>query len=268
MIDTDYPIPGTLRADAAALAGDALRIRWRPAIAAPAEQRPIWCHADALWFDPPGVARYRCTPRAIEITPIAGAARDDIDGLLVATALPAVLWLQEALVLHAAAIVPRDGDRAIAIAGASGSGKSRLAAALLADGARLVADDSIAIGWRQDRPVCAGLAGGYHLSDAADTPRLFFPVPAPCRSAALAAVVVLDDAPAYARLRGVEAIRTMLANRHRASVPRLCGLEARRLPDIVRLAREVPVYRWSASEADALLDDAVRNKILRDGDEG
>lgn len=228
----------------------------------PAEH-PVWTRdRHALWFDPPGVARYRCTRDGIDVTPIAGAPRADVDALLVATALPAVMWLQGAVMLHAAAVVPAGHGAALAIAGPSGSGKSHLAAALLAQGAALVADDSIAV----RGPVCAGLAGGYHLGAPGDAARAFHPASRTCRSAPLGAVIVLDDTHAPPeRLTGVAAVQALLANRHRASVPRLCGLDPGMLADIARLARTVRVFRWSQDSADMLLDARVRARIFEEG---
>lgn len=192
------------------------------------------------------------------MTPIAGADLAHIDALLIATALPTLLWLQGDIVLHAAAVVPAGSGHALAIAGPSGSGKSHLAAALLAQGARLVADDSIAL----RGIVCAGLAGGYHLGARGGEDRAFHPVSRACRSAPLGTLIVLDDDPApCARLTGVAAVRALLANRHRASVPRLCGLEPRALAGIARLARDVAVFRGSQDNADMLLDARVRARI-------
>lgn len=272
LLDTDRRVPGALPAgnedgDGGEGGGKAIRIRWHPAIA-PTPGRPVWTRTtDALWFDPPGVARYRCTPEGIEVTPIAGADLAHVDALLIATALPALLWLQGDIVLHAAAVVPPASTHALAIAGPSGSGKSHLAAALLAQGARLVADDSIAV----RGSVCAGLAGGYHLGGhlgaRGGEDRAFHPVSRACRSAPLGTLIVLDDDPApCARLTGVAAVQALLANRHRASVPRLCGLESRALAGIARLARDVAVFRGavfraSQNDADMLLDARVRARI-------
>jgi hypothetical protein len=238
---------------------------------------PIWSLAgDALHFAAPGVADYRCTQDRIDVTPITGAPQDMIEALLIATALPALLWLQGDFMLHAAAVIPHDwGGGALAIAGPSGSGKSRLAAGFLARGAYLVADDSIAV--RRPRradgtaPRCAGLAGGYHLpiQSGAGT-RVFHPVAdrrARC-AARLAAVVVLDEGPHASRTRlcAVAAVEALLANRHRASVPRLCGLDAQALRDAAWLARTVAVYRWPRDDANALLDAAIRRAIPHDDD--
>ena len=188
-----------------------------------------------------------------------------VDALLVATALPAVMWLAGTFVLHAAVVVPGEGHGALALCGRSGSGKSRLAARLLARGADLVADDSIAIRCDASGATGAGLPGGYHLGATGEEHRPFHGVP-PARSrrsAAIAAIVILDaDARSRGRLGGVDAVAALLANRHRASVARRCGLEPRSLADAACLARTVPVYRWPRDEADALLDEGIRSTIM------
>ena len=301
-LDTDRPIQGTLVASASLGASPDLspddrdgtrrppiRIQWRAAVAVPPDEAPVWTRVgDALWFAPPGVARYRCTAASIDVIPLKPIAHAAIDALLVATALPAMLWLQGAFMLHASAIVPHDHDGALAIAGASGSGKSRLAAAFLANRAQFVADDSIAVRWDDDKfavrwtdersnagPRCAGLAGGYHLGphDADDLnvrdvhdARAFHPVPdhRARRSAPLATIVILDDDPRASRKRlvAIEAVAALLANRHRAGALRRHGLEPRALRDAARIVRSVPVYRWPRKDADALLDDDVRRTIM------
>lgn len=285
ILDTDRRIRGTLAASPAVLAsrdrGDPIAIGWQPAIAVSASPRPIWSQTEGdLCFAAPAVAEYRCTPTLIAVTPFVGAPDAMIEALLIATALPATLWLRGDVMLHAAAVVPHDraDDAALAIAGASGSGKSRLVAAFLARGAALVADDSIAVRHEHGQVRCAGLAGGYHLGghlgrhlepnpatrDA--TERAFHPVAEhrARRSARLAAIVVLEDDPqtGRTRLHGVEAIEALLANRHRASVPRRCGLEPRALRDVAQCARTISIWKWPRHDADALLDDDIRRMVM------
>ncbi len=280
IIDADLPIEGT-RTAPEPLDGnedETIRICWGRAIPGPTNAPPIWSLAeDGLHFAAPGVAEYRCTATRIDVTPIEGAPQDMIEALLIATALPAVLWLQGDFMIHAAAVIPHDRtEGALVIAGPSGSGKSRLAAAFMARGALLVADDSVAV--RQtgsedvSRQGCAGLSGGYHLwiqgREGGEGTRTFHPVAdaRARRTARLAAVVVLDDGSRASRTRlsAVEAIEVLLANRHRANAPRHCGLEPRSLHDAVRLAQRIPVYRWPRDDADALLDDTVRRAIMPD----
>lgn len=270
VIATDHPITGAI--DLPASQGDAavLRIERRPAVDPWPEPPPLWSFDQGvLAFHPPGVAQYWCTPSAITIEPIATAPAGMVEALLIATALPAVAWMQGAFVLHAAAIVAHGDDGALAIAGPSGSGKSRLASAFLTRRARLVADDSIAIRQQGQRPICAGLAGGYHLGAPDDAERPFHAVSSDhaCRSAPLAAVTILDETVETAvRLDPVDAVAALLRNRHRPNVPRYCGLDAHALGCAAFLARQVPVYRWPRTAADALLDEEVRRTIMGAGE--
>lgn len=266
IIATDRPIRGTLEAPADAVSD--IVVRWRPAMPPPSGDLPIWSGGRrSLSFTPPRIANYRCAPRSIVITPFAGVPDDDVEALLIATALPALLWLEGAFVLHAACVVPHGASGALAIAGASGSGKSRLAAAFLARGGTLVADDSIAFRRSGDRPMGTGLGGGYHQGAPDPTARAFHTLPkaSTCPSAKVTAIVMLDDD--IQRLSGVDAVAALLANRHRASVPWRCGLEAKALADAAWLARTVPIYKWDSKKADDLLYDTVQRGLLRDQDD-
>src|SRR5277367_2748993 len=121
---------------------------------------------DALRLTVPGVATYRCRARAITVAPCPSAAPTDLSELLVASALPAALWMQGRLVLHAAAVCRRAGGPALGLMGRSGSGKSTLAAAFVARGARLLADDSVAILPGPSGLTASGLPGGLFLRGA------------------------------------------------------------------------------------------------------
>lgn len=264
LIAGDRPIRGLLALPEPAGAVPSITVTWRGPDTDVSDRGapPIWSRADdALDFSPPGVAQYRCTARTIAVTPAPAADLDTVEALLVATALPAVLWLQGRFVLHAAAIVPAGAERALAIVGASGSGKSWLAAAFLARGARLVADDSLALRCDGDAVLGSGLAGGYHLAGGDAEARRFHrvSVASACVSARIGAIVILaDDAPCGgARLAGVEAVVALLRHRHRATVPRSIGREPQTLIDAARVARSIPVFTWHRAEGDKMLKKGV-----------
>jgi hypothetical protein len=272
VIRSDRPIRGLLPlpADEPADVGTGgITVRWHPAAAGTGAEveTPCWSGgAEALCFSVPKVARYLCTPGSIAITPLGRADPALVKALLIATALPALLWVEGAFVLHAAAVVPPEGRSALAIAGKSGSGKSRLTAALIAQGGTLIADDSVAVRWRGDCAVGSGLAGGYHLGDADVEDRPFHPAARTARYAPLGAVVILGDHPRAGPLGPAEATGLLLAQRHRANVPRHLGSEPRALADAVRLARAAPVYKWGRNDADAMLDRKIRGDIMRMGE--
>lgn len=276
LIRSDRPIRGVLTRPAEIPANvpwdapaDGIVVRWHPA--AVESEAPYWSgDAHALCFAVPGIARYRCTRGSISVTPQPDADPAMVDALLIATAFPALLWIGGAFVLHASAVAVRAGknteSRALAIAGETGSGKSRLAAALIAQGGALVADDSVAIQWRGDCAIGSGLAQGFHLGAPGVEDRPFHPVSRAARSAPLAAVVILGDHHRAGPLDLPEAAGLLLAYRHRASIPRYLGIESRVLADAVRLARTVPVYRWRREDADQLLNERVQADIIGTGE--
>lgn len=206
---------------------------------------------DALCFTAPGVAEYRCRPDRIQVTPHPAASETEIAALLIATALPASLWMRGRFVLHAAAARLPGRDRAIAVAGASGSGKSTILARIVAAGGSIVGDDTIVID-AVDRPgEASGLAGGYFLGGGQGAARTFHPVPRErsLASAQLGAILVLShgDAQAFGRLTPVEAVAQLLAHRHRPRIPALLGRHAAILADSTLLARTIPLYSWPYS---------------------
>lgn len=181
----------------------------------------------ALDFAPPGVARYRITRQSIDIRPCPGATRAAIAGLLVATAFPALLWLRDRFVLHAAGVARSPGGAALAIAGPSGAGKSTLARQLLRGGASLIGDDTLAIAVTAQAAECQGLPGGVFHGPASR--RRFAAVadlqPGLDQPAPLSAILVLaagEDA-AIRPLAGVAAFDALMQNRHRPSVPAILG---------------------------------------------
>jgi hypothetical protein len=208
---------------------------------------------DALRLTVPGIATYRCRARSITVAPCLSAAPTDLSELLVASALPAALWMQGRLVLHAAAICTHAGGPALGLLGRSGSGKSRLAAGLVARGALLLADDSIAIAPGHGGLIASGLPGGLFLRRG-DATRQFCPL-APHQTidaAPLGALILLDAAAAEARLNRLSptrAIEAVLSHRHRPHAADLLGMRAKALRDCIELARSIPVYAWRRPNA-------------------
>jgi hypothetical protein len=92
----------------------------------------------------PGVARFLLTGGreiAVELAP--GAVPDDVAIFLIGTVFGILLHQREHVVLHASAV--RVGGKAVLFCGASGAGKSTIAAALSRQGYPLVTDDVCAV---------------------------------------------------------------------------------------------------------------------------
>jgi len=201
-----------------------------------------------LVFTAPGVAEYRCRIDAIRITPHPEARAVDVAEMLIATALPALLWARGGFVLHAAAARLPGHAAALAIAGGSGIGKSTVLAQLADAGASVLADDTILFDRRSRWG--AGLAGGYYLAQG-NGERRFQPVASAQAivRAPVAAILVLSrgdpETPAsVTRVTQVEAVAQLLANRHRPRVPALLGRQAETLADSALLAGMIPIYAW------------------------
>lgn len=94
----------------------------------------------------PGVARYLARDgTTIEVAAEASADPGAVEVFLNGAVRAALIHQRGELPLHAATLVPPNGNGAVAICGASGMGKSTLAAALSLGGWRLVADDTTRI---------------------------------------------------------------------------------------------------------------------------
>jgi len=267
-IRSDLALPGAMAADPDAGASVDVEIIEGPAVLEGASSTlgPYRLAGDRLLFSRRGVADYLCEGGGrIVVERAPGADAFEVRGSLIATALPALLWMRGEIVLHAAAAVLPGARRAIAIGGASGAGKSSLLDQLLSFGSTLVGDDALRL--RHDGPamLASGLPAGLFLGDHG---RAFKPAPPEqqAASAELAALVVLEtprgqDAPRFRRLRGADALETLLAGRHRPRVPRLLGREAGLLPAFSRLAGHLPVYHWRRRE-DALTLEADEVEFL------
>jgi len=214
---------------------------------------------DALLLDVPGVARYLAPSAAqLVIEPFADADPEDVSALLVATALPMLLWMRGGFVLHAAGVVMPGAREALALAGPSGIGKSTLAHRLVEAGASFVGDDSLLVSAGRAPPQVNGLAACCFLAAPGGAQRetRCIPESMQAETAPLGAVIVLArSAPrtcrAPARLTGPAALEALLQNRHRPRVPAIMGRSAALLPISAALSRDVPIYRLEIPENDA-----------------
>lgn len=222
--------------------------------------------ANKLTFEAPNVARYLCTENRITIERANGADDARVAGYLVATALPASLWMRGEIVLHAAAVMLPFADHAVAIAGVSGSGKSTVLGELACAGARLVADDSVCVRVTASGLVASGLAAGYFLGAE---PRTFHGL-SPDRQVAaapLAGLVILEmprseSIARFRRLEGVHALEALLNNRHRPRIPALLRATSA-LGTLATMTRRLPIHSWRRREGAIALDPAELEFLAR-----
>lgn len=231
---------------------------------------PVYARTpDGLCFVCPGVASYRISAHAITVAPDPDVPPDMVTGMLVATALPALLWLRGRFVLHAGA-VRLPGASGLAIAGASGSGKSTILAQLARAGAALIGDDTIAFS-SATGTAASGLGGGWFAARTDGSGRTFVAVDAgqSCASAPIAAILLLDPHPegdgGIVRLDPVAAVTSLLTHRHRPRVPALLGRTAEVLRDATLLAGAIPLYSWRRRAGAAMLTPAEWTLLDRIG---
>ncbi|GAA0307901.1 hypothetical protein GCM10009087_17400 [Sphingomonas oligophenolica] len=226
---------------------------------------PYRLAGDSLLFEMPRIARYRCDAGMRIIVERIGDTPEGVAAsYLIATALPALLWMRGEVVLHAAAAVLPGAAGAIAVGGTSGSGKSTILRALVAAGASVVADDSLCLRFNGAGMTVSGLAGGYFVTGGDDDmARRFETVPADRRLAStrLAGLMMLgarasSGGPALHVLGGVAALEALLASRHRPRIPTLLGNNKALLPVLARLSETLPIHLWNRREGVAGLDPA------------
>ena len=228
----------------------------------PARERGPECWSGqpgSIVYEAPAVVRFECTARSINAAIGPTADPDLVMRLLVANALPSVLWLRGAYALHASAVRLPGIRKAWAICGPSGSGKSTMARACLAHGASLLADDvvSLTISREGDHAEASspgisgtGLPGGTWRQEGPH--RLFQPVQADrqMKECAMGGVLLIDQTsgcqpPTLERLGNADAFAALLANRHRPHLPALIGARQQVFACAVQLAKALPVWRWA-----------------------
>jgi hypothetical protein len=155
-VSSELELPGAIPEDSRAKAADvAIRRGLVPvALQGATETGPTWEMAgEAILLRVPRLARFLITAgREISVEIEAGAKEYDATGFVLGSAFGILLHQRGALVLHGAAVAK--GNRAIAICGPSGVGKSTLAAALCREGLLFATDDICVVGFDgDDRPV-------------------------------------------------------------------------------------------------------------------
>ncbi|MBM3333432.1 hypothetical protein FJY63_02110 [Candidatus Sumerlaeota bacterium] len=225
-------------------------------------------------FRVPEVGRYRVTDgREIVVTPTPDAGMREIRLFLLGSAWGALCYQRGVLILHASVV--QIGDGAVALCGATGCGKSTIAAWLLAKGHRLVSDglcrfelsaerpprahpaaprlklwrDTLeALGWSAD-----GLERDHFRMDKFHLPivEARSPQPLPLR-----AIYLLEwGEPDIVRLAGATALRRLVQTAtYRGDLLEPMGQAAAHWQRCAELLRRVPVWEfrrprdWSALE--------------------
>ena len=223
---------------------------------------PYRLAGDSLLFEMARVALYRCDAgRRIIVERIGGTSESEAARYLIATALPALLWMRGEIVLHMAAAIMPGATRAVAIGGVSGGGKSTILAQLVAMGASVVADDTLCLRFDGSAMTVSGLAAGYFVATGAQRGFEMVPPEHQAASAQLAALVMLgprteSGGPIFSALSGVAALEALLASRHRPRIPTLLGKNRALLPVLARLSGTLPIQRWNRQEGAPALDPA------------
>ena len=258
-IASEFEIPGGIRVEPPVSNPDIVITAGGTSIGAvDAVNGPYTRNGNALLLDAAGVARYYAPSSAqLFIKPYRDADPKDVSALLIATALPMLMWMRGGLLLHAAGIVPARMEQAIAIAGPSGIGKSTLATGLIDAGGRLIGDDSLWLTVQDDTPIVSGLSAILHKSDRLSVHRSKIAIPPESRveSAQLAAIIVLrmadiKTAPSANRLQGADTLEALLKNRHRPKIPAILGIEAALLPQTMLHCRTLPIYEFTMQKGD------------------
>jgi len=208
-----------------------------------------------------GVALYRFIGDSrIIIEPAAHAVQTTIEALLIATALPALLWIRGHIVLHAAAAILPGRERAVAIMGKSGIGKSTVLDQLVIRGATVVADDSVCVAINGDHVTISGLAAGYFIHEDTQSPRTLVRPPASqsAPQADLAALFILERRhdgrdPSFEKCIGAQKLEGLLNNRHRPGVLQVLGTEHLLLSKIATLATHIPIFAWHRMNGQVML---------------
>lgn len=225
----------------------------------------------------PDVGRYWIEDgRRITLAPVPSASPRNVRVFLLGSALGAILHQRGLVPLHANAV--EIGGRAVAFMGRSGAGKSTLAAWFLDRGRAVLTDDVCVVEQRDGQPIAhRGLVrlrlwrealerSGREAEEAArsfdDQDKFDVAMPADRHAPPtlpLGAAVLLarseDDAFAVRRLRGAEAVRTLMENVYRGGYADRSGGGGRLLAACAAIASRAPVLEvsraWGLDRYDA-----------------
>jgi hypothetical protein len=236
----------------------------------------------ALVLVVPGVARYRIERgKSIIVEPEPGVADRNVRLYLLGSAFGALLHQRGLLPLHANAI--EIGGKAVAFMGASGEGKSTLAAWFHDRGYRIVADDVCVVRvapdgrayaapgqqrlrlWKQALDASGRDSSAYARSFAgrADIDKFDVPLDSDRRLAddcELATLYVLGTADAFSieRLGGMDAAEAIFNHTYRGRYVTDAGSQQQHWTSAVALAQSIPVFRLDRPRDLSLMDEQGR----------
>lgn len=197
--------------------------------------------ADLFEFVMPGVATFTCrNRRRITITPDKAAESQMIGEMLIATALPALMWARGEVIIHAGAAVEPDATHGFIVAGPSGSGKSTHLVRALASGARIIGDDSVRLRLEGGKVMASGLPGCLFQRYGADADRRvarLVPDGYTVREYPVDRLMVLEQRQGdRERPGGIGTLAALLRHRHRPRIALLLGFEPTMLEGLASLA--------------------------------
>lgn len=256
----------------------------RGSVDSPGENRPEWLQltpAGAL-LDVAEAARYLIRDgREIVVQQYPSGSDRHMRLFLLGSAFGVVLHQRSILPLHANAMVL--GEGAAAFMGASGAGKSTMAAWFHDRGYAVLSDDVCAVTCGDDGLVLAqpgiprlrlwrdaleatgrDVAAHEHAFDDADKYNVRTAVAAGVQPRPLAAVYLLDDDrdPAkdfsISRLSGLDAAEALIANTYRGGYLSILGGKSRHLAACARVAGTTPIYRVTRRWGRAHLAEQMR----------
>ena len=211
-----------------------------------------------------GICDVEISPRAERLAIIPDPVRGPqlVGPLASASILSVVLALRGSTVMHASCVA--FGDKAVAIIGLSGAGKSTLSAALCASGTALISDDLLCIDPSAEQlwgPFCSNQIRlrdpdiaerlgipATSLRQTADGRWAYCPARLATGGAELAAIVFpqvsSEPAKGLERLGADKALACLSADGRRTMGAIHPDWIRRDFLTFVRLAREIPAYRW------------------------
>jgi hypothetical protein len=207
-----------------------------------------------------------------------GVSEDDLEKIRNGSAVLLVRHLEGKLAMHGAVVA--EGDRAVALLGRSGHGKSTLAAAVCAEGAVLYADDAIAVDPADGGAWLVLPLERQHWLDARARSALGDPAapdeagkrPFPAQSAGtvparLVAIVDLcfdESEPNLRRISGLDAMASLVPQAVRFALDD-GERHKRELEMLTAIVSAVPMYCLGRRRDFALLPSAVRlvRQLLR-----